>query len=162
MADPISTAWAALREANLHKSDALHAQATRFGSIGLLSAGIDVVVTWVLQVGLGVLGQGYARSAGYIAGTLVAYFLNRRFTFRQKFSLRRFIAVAVLYFLSWLLNVEIYQQTFSWLQEFTGLSETPVLLLAYVVAQSITTVINFVVQRSIIFRPPGTITFISP
>ncbi|WP_394281449.1 GtrA family protein [Corynebacterium sp.] len=155
MADPISTAWAALRAANLHKSDALHAQAARFGLSGLISASIDVGLTWLLQVGLGVLGQGYARSVGYIAGTLVAYILNRRFTFREKFSARRFVAVVALYFVSWLLNVEIYQSLFGWLHENTVLTQTPVLLIAYAVAQSITTAINFVVQRSIIFRPRG-------
>ncbi|WP_237559296.1 GtrA family protein [Corynebacterium pilosum] len=81
--------------------------------------------------------------------------LNRRFTFREKFSARRFVAVVVLYFVSWLLNVEIYQSLFGWLHENTVLTQTPVLLIAYAVAQSITTAINFVVQRSIIFRPHG-------
>ncbi|WP_018296752.1 GtrA family protein [Corynebacterium lubricantis] len=154
MADPISTAWAALRAANLHKSDALHAQAARFGMTGLVSAGLDVALTWILQVGLGVLGQGWARSVGYIVGTTVATILNRKFTFRAPFSLRRFIAVAVLYFVSWLANVEIYQRVFTWLHEATVLTETPVLLIAYVIAQGITTTINFVVQRSVIFKPP--------
>lgn len=154
MADPISTAWAALRAANLHKSDALHAQAARFTMTGLISAGIDISLTWLLQVGFGVLGQGWARSVGYIAGTSVATLLNRKFTFRAKFSLRRFIAVAVLYLVSWLANVEIYQRLFTWLHEATVLTETPVLLIAYAVAQGVTTAVNFVVQRSIIFRAP--------
>lgn len=154
MADPISTAWAALRAANLHKSDALHAQAARFGATGIISAVVDVALTWLLQVGLGLMGQAGARSVGFVAGTLVAYLLNRKFTFRAKFSVRRFIAVAALYFVSWLANVEIYQRVFAWLHQSTTFTDTQILPLAYFVAQGITTVVNFVVQRSIIFRPP--------
>ncbi|WIM67873.1 GtrA family protein [Corynebacterium breve] len=159
MADPISTAWAALRAANLHKSDALHAQAARFGATGAISAGVDVTLTWLLQIGLGVLGQGWARSVGYVAGTFVAYLLNRRFTFRAQFSKRRFVAVIALYTLSWLANVELYHRIFVWLHEATVLTETPVLLIAYAISQGLITVVNFVVQRSVIFRPPrGTTT----
>ena len=88
-----------------------------------------------------------AKAIGFICGTTCAYIINRRWTFRASPSTARFIAVALLYCCTFFVNVGIY----TWLAhvwEHTFLNS----LIAYVIAQGTATVINFVVQRVVIFR----------
>lgn len=47
----------------------------------MLAALIDVSLTWLLQIGFGLLSADPARAVGFIIGTWAAYLLNRRWTF---------------------------------------------------------------------------------
>lgn len=121
-------------------------QLVRFVVTGAGSGVLDFGVTAVLQHLIG-LPPWFAKAIGFICGTTMAYLINRRWTFRAEPSRTRFLAVVALYLVTFAVQVGIY----------TGLSHVwpdTVLysLIAYVVAQGTATVINFVVQRAVIFR----------
>jgi hypothetical protein len=73
----------------------LPAQLTRF----IITGGFSAIVDFGLLVILMALGLGHtaAKAISFIAGTTTAYLINRRWTFRAAPSTRRFIAVVVLY-----------------------------------------------------------------
>ena len=124
----------------------LKTQLIRFVATGAGSAVLDFGLTLFLQY---VVGAPFAvaKAFGFILGTTVAYLINRRWTFRAEPSAARFIAVLVLYAVTFVVNVGLY----SWLShlwEETFVYSTA----AFVVAQGVATVINFVVQRVVIFK----------
>ncbi|MGP6175085.1 GtrA family protein [Corynebacterium sp. A21] len=125
-------------------------QGIKFIISGGISAIPDLGITFILQTFFGV-GPVLARTAGFIVGTLTAYFINRRWTFQAEPSKRRFAAVALLYGITWGVNVGLHQLGF---HLFTGwgLSDGLAIVCAYVIAQGVATVVNFVVQRTIIFK----------
>lgn len=128
----------------------LRTQAFRFIISGGISAVVDLTITACLQYGLGWSTQ-LARTVGFIFGTLTAYMINRRWTFRAEPSARRFLAVCVLYAATFLINIAGYSLGFSWLTDL-GLANWLATGLAFVVSQGTATVVNFVFQRTIIFR----------
>ncbi|ACY19611.1 GtrA family protein [Gordonia bronchialis DSM 43247] len=124
----------------------LKTQMIRFIITGAGSGVLDFGLTILLQY---VVGADFwiAKSFGFILGTTTAYLLNRRWTFEAPPSTVRFLAVVALYAVTFFVNVGLY----------TVLSHAwPVTLIysfiAYVIAQGTATVINFVVQRLVIFR----------
>ncbi|AMO03896.1 MULTISPECIES: GtrA family protein [Actinomycetes] len=123
----------------------LRVQATRFVITGGLSAIVDFgLYVLMLQLGLHV---NVAKTLSFIAGTTTAYLINRRWTFRAEPSRARFIAVMVLYALTYAVQVGI---NYLFYLQFEGRPwQVPV---AFVIAQGTATVINFVVQRTVIFR----------
>ena len=123
----------------------LRTQAARFIITGVLSAVVDFGL-YVLLLALG-LHVNLAKTLSFIAGTTTAYLINRRWTFRAEPSKARFIAVMVLYALTYAVQVGI---NYLFYLEFAGQPwQVPV---AFVIAQGTATVINFVVQRAVIFR----------
>ena len=123
----------------------LRVQATRFILTGGLSAIVDFgLYVLLLEFGLHV---NLAKTLSFIAGTTTAYLINRRWTFRADPSKARFIAVMVLYALTYAVQVGI---NYVFYLQFDGRPwQVPV---AFVIAQGTATVINFVVQRTVIFR----------
>ncbi|GAB2666299.1 GtrA family protein [Gordonia jinhuaensis] len=124
----------------------LKTQIIRFIVTGVGSGVLDFGLTLILQYGVGA-PEWLAKTCGWILGTTAAYLVNRRWTFRATPSARRFIAVALLYLCTFGIQVGIY----------SGLAqvwpERPIYsLFAYVIAQGTATVINFVVQRMVIFK----------
>ncbi|MEZ5212344.1 MULTISPECIES: GtrA family protein [unclassified Gordonia (in: high G+C Gram-positive bacteria)] len=124
----------------------LKTQIVRFILTGVGSGILDLGLTLLLQYGVGA-SEPLAKAAGFILGTTVAYLINRRWTFRAEPSAARFAAVVVLYLVTFGVNVGLY----TWL---SALWPTTVVfsILAYVIAQGVATVINFVVQRAVIFK----------
>ncbi|MGV9825123.1 GtrA family protein [Gordonia sp. NPDC003429] len=124
----------------------LGTQIFRFIVTGVGSGVLDFGLTAILQYALG-LPPEFAKAIGFICGTATAYFFNRRWTFRASPSVSRFVAVVVLYLTTFFVNVGVY----TWLSHVW-----PEMLLwsllAYVIAQGLATVINFVVQHAIIFK----------
>ncbi|CAM3960410.1 GtrA/DPMS transmembrane domain-containing protein [Corynebacterium frankenforstense] len=128
----------------------LRTQATRFIISGVVSAVVDLSFTAVMQY---LFGQSLAvsRTVGFIFGTLSAYMINRRWTFRAEPSVRRFLAVCLLYSVTYLINVGGYKYGFILLSGW-GLPDWLSTVIAFVVSQGTATVANFVIQRTIIFR----------
>lgn len=133
-------------------SNSLKTQLSRFIGVGVISAIVDFGLT-LLLMNFGV-GRTLAKALGWCAGTLTAYFLNAKWTFNQKTSAKSTVAVAVLYlstfavqnFLFWVLKGPL---------EAIGLEGTVMNTVAFVIAQGVATVTNFIVQRMFIFNDKG-------
>ncbi|WP_281197349.1 GtrA family protein [Nocardia pseudovaccinii] len=124
----------------------LKTQIIRFTLTGGLSAIVDYGIYSFLLNLIG-LPVSVAKSISFIAGTTTAYLINRRWTFQAPPSRARFIAVVILYAVTFAVQVGINQVLYAtlpgdwWRQP-----------LAFVIAQGTATVINFVVQRLVIFK----------
>ena len=127
----------------------LRAQLIRFVITGGVSAIVDFGLLLILmQFGL---GHTAAKAASFVAGTTTAYLINRRWTFRAPPSKRRFLAVVLLYALTFALQVGLFSLIFTVLTN-QGFSQLSVQVVGFVIAQGVATTVNFIVQRSIIFR----------
>ncbi|MFT4200435.1 GtrA family protein [Gordonia sp. (in: high G+C Gram-positive bacteria)] len=119
----------------------------RFIITGAGSAVLDFGLTMLLQKGLG-WDPAYAKALGFVLGTTTAYLINRRWTFKAEPSRARFVAVMLLYLTTFAVQVGLYA-----LLEHLWSSENWVTsAVSFVIAQGTATVINFVVQRAVIFK----------
>src|SRR3954469_16802867 len=118
----------------------LATQAWRF----VVTGGLSAVVDYGLYVGLHALGlqRDLAKVLSFIVGTTTAYLINRRWTFQAPPSRARFIAVVILYAVTFAVQVGINAVLYDALPDAAWRQ-----LLAFVIAQGTATVINFVVQR---------------
>lgn len=114
------------------RSTSLRAQSAKFAVTGALAALIDVSLTWLLQIGFGLLSADPARAVGFIIGSWAAYLLNRRWTFQAEATAVRFAGVLATYGVTFVVN-----------------------MVAFAISQGTATVVNFAVQRWIIFRKAG-------
>lgn len=114
------------------RSTSLRAQSAKFAVTGALAALIDVSLTWLLQIGFGLLSADPARAVGFIIGTWAAYLLNRRWTFQAEATAVRFAGVLATYGVTFVVN-----------------------MVAFAISQGTATEVNFAVQRWIIFRKAG-------
>ena len=124
----------------------LKTQAVRFVVTGGVSAVVDFGLYLLLLVVVG-LPVNIAKGLSFIAGTTTAYLINRRWTFRAEPSTARFVAVVILYAVTFAVQVGI-----NWALYHALADEWWRLPLAFVVAQGTATVVNFIVQRAVIFK----------
>lgn len=116
----------------------------------LVTGGFSAIVDFGLYVLLyRVVGMqpDLAKTLGWIAGTTTAYLLNRRWTFQAPPSRARLAAVWALYISTFVIQVglnHLFLDVFDYTP--TGV------VVAFVIAQGTATVINFIVQRAVIFR----------
>jgi putative flippase GtrA len=126
----------------------LRAQLVRFVITGGISAVVDFGLLVILMyVGL---GHSLAKACSFVAGTTTAYLINRRWTFRAAPSKQRFLAVVVLYALTFALQVGLFSIIYSALDD--HLRRLYVQVIGFVIAQGVATTVNFIVQRSVIFK----------
>jgi putative flippase GtrA len=123
----------------------LAAQLTRFVAIGVLSAAFDFGIYHLLYtVGL---FPSVAKAISFICGTTTAYLLNRRFTFQSAGGGARVAGFVLLYGTTFVINVGTNALM---------LAVLPAMPLrvsaAWVIAQGLATVINFVMLRTVVFR----------
>ncbi len=123
----------------------LMTQVWRFVVTGGLAAIVDFGL-YVALLGLD-LHVNVAKTLSFIAGTITAYLINRRWTFQAPPSTARFVAVCALYALTYTAQVGINYLFYTLWDDKPW--RVPV---AFVIAQGTATVINFIVQRAIIFR----------
>lgn len=121
-------------------------QAGRFVLVGGLCAFVDYGSYSVLLT----LGAWVhpAKAAGFTLGTTAAFFLNRRFTFGVSAGgVRQVTAFALLYLSTFAANVLVNALALHLLPPFRV--ECAV---AWLVAQALTTAVNFAVLRTAVFR----------
>lgn len=127
----------------------LGTQLTRF----VVSGGISAVVDFgLLKLGMDLLGFNYslAKAISFVAGTTTAYLINRRWTFRAEPSKRRFAAVVALYGITFLIQWGIFTLLFPLVEVRSNTDIAQVV--TFVVAQGVATTVNFIIQRTVIFR----------
>jgi putative flippase GtrA len=128
---------------------ALRTQLFRFVVTGGLSAIVDFgLLNAFMALGL---GPTWGKVCSFVAGTTTAYLINRRWTFRAEPSKRRFAAVVALYGLTFAVQVGLWVVCYPWLLTATG-SDLVARVVGFVIAQGVATTVNFVVQRTVIFR----------
>lgn len=125
----------------------LKTQVIRFFITGCFSAVVDFGLLLLLsQLGL---DPTLAKAISFICGTITAYMINRRWTFQAEHSTKRLVAVCILYGITFGLNVGIfhvvYEATLPWGHLWAK-------TIGFVVGQAVATIVNFVVQRTVIFR----------
>lgn len=135
----------------------LRTQIVRFVIAGGISAVVDFGVLALLMR----FGVGYvtAKAVSFVCGTTTAYLINNGWTFTTDGTKRkrRFAGVLVLYGLTFVLQVGVFAALYPWLVSL-GLGGDPqgwvhpAQVIAFVVAQGIATTVNFIVQRTVIFR----------
>lgn len=127
----------------------LRSQLIRF----VISGGISAVVDYGLLVaGMNLFGFNYslAKAISFVAGTTTAYLINRRWTFRAEPSKRRFAAVVALYGATFVIQWGIFTLLYPWVEARS--SQTIAQVVGFVVAQGVATTVNFIIQRTVIFR----------
>lgn len=130
----------------------LKTQLIRFVLTGAFSAVVDFGITLILTMGIGT-SDFVAKTVGFICGTTTAYLLNRRWTFKAEPSTKRMIAVWALYVTMYGVQTGIYLGILAaFPPSGDGAGDYIVRAVAFVVAQGTATVVNFIVQRTVIFR----------
>ena len=119
----------------------------------VVTGGLSAIVDFGLLVALMALGLPHtpAKALSFICGTITAYGINRRWTFRAGPSTVRMLGVMMLYGATFVVQVGLFALLFPVLRGW----DWPIFwvqTVAFVVAQGVATTVNFVVQRTVIFR----------
>ena len=130
--------------ANWSEAEETRRQLRRFLVVGLLSVATDLCVYAVLSATFE-LSVTWAKAISYLAGVVVGFALNKRWTFQS--SRRTWtepISYLLLYAVTLGVNVGCNGLVLSWLIDQK--------LIAFLFATGVTTVINFVGMRLVTFR----------
>jgi putative flippase GtrA len=122
-------------------------QLSRFVLIGGFCALVDYgVYQGLLALGLWV---HLAKALSFVAGTTTAYFLNRRFTFAagRSAGLGQLGGFVLLYSVTFFVNVGTNALVLHLMPGFSWR-----ITVAWVIAQGLATIINFVMLRTVVFR----------
>ena len=131
-------------------SSTLKQQLIPFLVIGVGCAVIDFGITHSLIEFMGVQ-RDLAKAVGWVFGTLAAYVLNSKFSFDAKINAKKASAVFVLYAVTFAVQMVLWRVTDSPLTSL-GLVNPWKNVVSFVIAQGVATVVNFELQRHLIFR----------
>ena len=131
-------------------SSTLKQQLVPFLLVGVGCAVLDFGITYTLDVPLG-WQRDLAKAVGWVFGTLAAYVLNSKFSFDAKINAKKASAVFVLYAVTFAVQMVLWRITDSPLTNL-GLVNPWKNLVSFVIAQGVATVVNFELQRHLIFR----------
>ena len=131
-------------------SSSLKQQLVPFLLIGVGCAVIDFGITHSLDEFMGVQ-RDFAKAVGWVFGTLAAYVLNSKFSFQSKINAKKASAVFVLYAVTFAVQMVLWRITDSPLTNL-GLVNPWKNVVSFVIAQGVATVVNFELQRHLIFR----------
>ncbi|GAA3524208.1 GtrA family protein [Corynebacterium pilbarense] len=131
-------------------SSTLKRQLVPFLLVGVGCAFIDFGITYSLNEFMGVQ-RDFSKAVGWIFGTLAAYVLNSRFSFKAKINAKKAGAVFVLYAVTFAVQMVLWRVTDSPLTSL-GLVNPWKDVVSFVIAQGVATVTNFELQRHLIFR----------
>jgi putative flippase GtrA len=113
----------------------------RFLVAGLSAVGTDLVAYYLF---LNFLPNDVAKAVSFLLGTIVAFVINKYWTFEKKEkSYSEIIRFAILYSVTLGANV---------LANKLVLDNTGILILAFLIATSISTVLNFIGQKFWVFK----------
>lgn len=125
--------------------DRLSTQLTRFVLVGGVAFVVDLSsYQFLLAIGLWV---HLAKALAFIAGTTTAYLINRRWTFQGRGGRAEYASIMALYGITFVVQVGMNAIALALLPPFHG-----EFTCAFVIAQGLATAINFIVQRTVIFR----------
>ena len=128
----------------------LNSQLVKFVLVGGVSAVVDFGSTAIFTFWFG-QSDGIAKAIGFVLGTLTAYFINRRWTFQAEASIKRFLITMATYLLTFGVQWSLYKVSIPWLEGFE-LNDFWVRALSFVIAQGTATIINFLIQKFLIFK----------
>ena len=131
-------------------SSTLKQQLVPFLLVGVGCAVLDFGITYTLDVPLG-WQRDVAKAVGWVFGTLAAYVLNSKFSFQSKINAKKAGAVFVLYAVTFAVQMVLWRVTDSPLTNL-GLVNPWKNIVSFVIAQGVATVVNFELQRHLIFR----------
>lgn len=119
----------------------------------VVTGGLSAIVDYGLLLALSAVGLDprFAKMLSFVAGTTTAYLINRRWTFQAQPSRRRFAAVVLLYGVTFAVQVGLFALLYPWVLGWSG-SMLVANTVGFVIAQGVATTVNFVVQRTVIFR----------
>lgn len=112
------------------------------GSTVLVDYMIYLVFIHVLEA-----AYAYAKAAGFLAGSLFAYFANSIWTFKSSRTRGNMISFAILYACTLLLNVAINSAVLR-----IGGADIVIIQLAFLTATIISAVSNFLGMKFLVFR----------
>jgi putative flippase GtrA len=119
----------------------------------VVTGGLSAVVDFGLLVLLMTVGVPHivAKAISFICGTTTAYVINRRWTFKAVHTAARFLGVMSLYGFTFVVQVGLFSLLFPLLRSWDW-RILYVQVVSFVIAQGVATTVNFVVQRTVIFR----------
>ena len=113
----------------------------RFLLAGFGAVGTDLLIYYML---LNFLTPNISKGISFICGTFVAYFINKYWTFEKKGkSYREIIKFATLYSITLGLNI---------LTNELVMNSIKIVLIAFIIATAVSTVVNFIGQKWWVFR----------
>ena len=139
-------------QVNQRVAGVLESQLVKFVLVGGFSALVDFGSTALFTFAFH-MTDGWAKALGFVLGTLTAYFINRRWTFNADPSLKRFVITMLTYLVTFAVQWSLYRISIPWLEGF-DLDAFWVRLISFVIAQGTATVLNFLIQKYMIFRNP--------
>lgn len=120
----------------------LHKELRRFFVVGFSAVGTDFIVYYIL---INFFSHAPSKGLSFLAGTILAYFLNKYWTFEKKEKNNlEMTSFLILYLGTLIVNVAVNQTSLFFFKEYV--------FLAFLFATGTSTILNFVGQKWWVFK----------